>query len=131
LFIILYSNENIFCKINEIDSEGNSPLLFAIKLNRLDAIKILCDNNAEIKHSFYNGSTTPFDYAIMNKNRDVLKILINAFKKQKLSFWHQNQKDIADVLKTIPDFSLVFTVSLNSTLFSVIQSITPKDIFKV
>lgn len=60
-----------------------------------------------------------------------MKILINAFKKQKLTFWHQNQKDLAEVIKSIPDFSMVFTVSLNSTVFSVIKSITPKDIFKV
>lgn len=110
---------------------GNSPLLLAIKLNRLDAIKVLCDNNAEIKHYAYDDAITPYDYAIISKNTNVLKILVNAFKKQKLSLWHQSQKELADVIKKIPDFSMVFTVSLNSTIFSVIKSITPQDVFKV
>lgn len=105
--------------------------MLAIKLNRLDAIKILCDNNAEIKHFAYDDALTPYDYAISSKNGNVLKILVNAFKKQKLTFWHQNQKELAEVIKSIPDFSMVFTVSLNSTIFSVIKSITPKDVFKV
>jgi len=110
---------------------GNSPLLLAIKLNRLDAIKVLCDNNAEIKHFAYEDAITPYDYSIINKNANVLKILVNAFKKQKLTYWHQNQKELKEVIKNIPDFSMVFTVSLNSTIFSVIKSITPKDVFKV
>jgi len=105
--------------------------MLAIKLNRLDAISVLCDNNAEIKHLSYNDSISPYDYAIIDKNINVLKILINAFKKQKLTFWHRNQKDLAEIIKLIPDFSMEFTVSLNSTIFSVIKSITPKDVFKV
>ncbi len=105
--------------------------MLAIKLKRYDAIKVLCDNNAEIKHIPYDESITPYDYSLITKNKEILKILINAFKKQKLTFWHQSQKEILNILRSIPDFSMEFSVSLNSNIFSIIKSITPKDTFKV
>lgn len=92
---------------------------------------MLCDNNAEIKHFAYNEAITPYDYCIANKKREILKVLINSLKKQKLTYWHQSQKDLLGVFRSIPDFSMSLSVSLNSNIFFVIKSITPKDTFTV
>lgn len=131
LIIFIQSFDNLYSNINEIDPQGNSPLFLAIKLNRLDAIKVLCDNNAEIKHVSFEDSISPYDFSIIYEKKEVLKILINSIKKQKLTLWHQSQKDLLLTLRTIPDFSMGLTISLNSSIFSVIKSITPKDNFKV
>jgi hypothetical protein len=117
--------------MNKIDPYGNSALMLSVKLKRIDAIKVLCDNNAEIKHYYYNDAITPFDVALVLKEKEILKIIINASKKQKLNNWENNQKFLINAIKDIPDFSMSFEINLNSNYFSLIKNITPKDKFKV
>jgi len=105
--------------------------MLSIKLKRIDAIKVLCDNNAEIKHFFYNDAITPFDNALILKEKEILKIMLNASKKQKLNEWENNQKILIKAIKDIPNFSMNFELNLNSSYFSLIKNITPKDKFKV
>ena len=62
--------------------------MIAIKLNRIDAIKVLCDHDADINHISFENDISPLDYVISKKNEEVLKILITSIRKQKISNWH-------------------------------------------
>jgi hypothetical protein len=105
--------------------------MLSVKLKRIDAIKILCDNNAEIKYYYYNDAITPFDVALVLREKEILKIMLNSSKKQKLNDWESNQKFLINVIKDIPNFSMSFELNLNSSYFSLIKNITPRDKFKV
>ena len=86
--------EHLICDINEVDPAGNTPLMLAIKLNHYDAINILTDHDADIKHKSFEGDISPIEYAVKNENRKVIKLLMTAMKKQKSSHWERNKKVI-------------------------------------
>lgn len=95
----LNRTDQLWCEINEIDPFGNTPLMLAIKLNRLDAVNVLCDNGADIKHQCYDGDISPLEYAITTKNKQVLSIFVNTVKKQHSVHWENNKLVIFIILK--------------------------------
>ena len=125
------SNTHLFCDINEVDPMGNTPLMLAIKLNNYDAMNVLCDHDADIKHKCFDDDISPFEYAIATRNKKVLKILLNSVKKQKLTHWENSKNDVLKAIKTIPDFSIDLKLNFNSNIFSLFTSITPSDTFKI
>jgi hypothetical protein len=125
------TSSHLYCEINEMDPHGNTPLMLAIKLKNLDAINVLCDHEADIKHKCYEGDISPIEYAISTKNKEILKILINGIKKQKISNWEINKKEILNLIKNIPDFSMDLRLDFDSNIFSLFTSITPSDTYKI
>jgi len=68
--------------------------MLAVKLNRIDAINVLCDNGADIKHQCYEGDISPLEHAISTKNKQILSIFVNALKKQHSTHWENNKQVI-------------------------------------
>lgn len=60
-------------KIDVVDSFNFTPLLYAIKYNKSNAISALLTKGAN--PNFYTGSTTAFLYAALHGNEDAFKIL--------------------------------------------------------
>ena len=85
--------------INEPDPNDNTPLMLAIKMNHHDAIRILCDHEADVRHKSFEGDISPIEYAIRTKNKKLIKILAFAYNKQKLDFW-QGYKEVSINLKS-------------------------------
>jgi len=88
----LESTDHIICDINEPDPNNNTPLMLAIKLKNFDAVCVLCDHDADIKHCSFIGDISPIKYAISIEDRKLIKILSFAYKKQKIFFWQQYKK---------------------------------------
>lgn len=103
----------------------------AIKLQNIDAVNVLCDHDADIKHKSFEGDITPLEYAVMTKNRKILKILVNSLKKQKINYWELQKKDVIRMIKNIPDFSINLKLNFDSSIFSLFSSLTPCDSYRV
>lgn len=110
---------------------NNTPLMLAIKLESVDAITVLCDHDADIRHKPCEGSLSPIEYAVLTKNERILKILICASKKQKISYWENNKDFILQSLKSIPDFTINIKLNFHSNIFSLFSSLTPCDYYTV
>ncbi len=48
--------------------------MLAAKLERLDAIVVLCDHGADIKHKCFEEDISPLEYTINTKNVQILKV---------------------------------------------------------
>lgn len=62
--------------MNQIDLLGNSALMLAHKLGNLDALRILCDHGHNPKFKPLPQLQSPYELAIADKNREILKIYI-------------------------------------------------------
>ena len=71
--------------------------MLAIKGNLIDAIILLCDHDADIKHKSFENDISPLEYAIKNCNKKIILLLFNSIKKQKLSHWG-DKKQVVFVL---------------------------------
>jgi len=125
------TTSHFHCDINEVDSNGNTPLMLAIKLNNYDAINVLCDHDADIKHKSFDDDISPMEYAVLFQNRKIIKILINAMKKQKITNWENNKNEVSKIIKSIPDFSMELKLNFDSNIFSLFSAITPSDFYKI
>ena len=50
--------------------------MLAHKMGNIDAIRVLCDHGANPKIKPFSSSLSPYDLAIQEKNREILKIYI-------------------------------------------------------
>jgi hypothetical protein len=125
------TTSHFHCDINEVDPHGNTPLMLAIKLNNYDAINVLCDHDADIKHKSFDDDISPMEYAVLLQNRKILKILINAMKKQKITNWENNKHEVSKIIKSMPDFSMELKLNFDSNIFSLFSAITPSDFYKI
>jgi len=91
----LESLDHIFCDINEPDPTNNTPLMLAIKLKNYDAIKVLCDHEADITHISFINDISPMNYAISIGDTKLIKMLSFAHRKQKINFWNDYKKVLA------------------------------------
>jgi hypothetical protein len=105
--------------------------MLALKMNNVDVINVLCDHGADIKHKSFDGDTSPIEYAVSLRNTKILRILIQAIKKQKLYHWENNKANILKSIKNLPDFTLDLKLNFDSNLFSIFSTLTPSDNYKV
>ena len=63
--------------VNFQDAFGVAPIHGAARTNRLDVIKILLDNKADINLPTTTGKETPLHYAARFNNPDVVKLLLD------------------------------------------------------
>ncbi len=75
---------NAGADINIIDSDGDTPLIYAVQRESVDIVRLLIDAGADINATNRNGDT-PLIYAIQFikytiqcKNNEVIRLLINA-----------------------------------------------------
>ena len=65
--------------------------MLAIKRNSINAISILCDHDADIEHKSFDNELSPLEYVIRTGNKKIIKILLEAINKQKLTHWENNK----------------------------------------
>jgi ankyrin repeat protein len=124
-------NSHLYCEINECDVNGNTPLVLAIKMNNYDAVNVLCDHEADIKHKCYDSDISPLELAVVSQNRKLLQILLSAQRKQKVSSWEIYKNDVLKVIKTIPDFSIELKLNFDSNIFSLFSALAPSNYYKI
>ncbi len=121
----------MYSEINEVDPGGNTPLMLAIKMKNIDAINVLCDHEAEVRHRAFDGDTSPLEYAMSINNISIVNILLTSIKKQKLTHWENNKINILSSIKQLPDFTLELKFNFDSNLFKIFSSLTPNNSYKV
>ena len=123
--------DNIYSDINEPDPNNNTPLLLALKRNKLDVVQVLCDYGADYNLKTYDNALSPLEYALKIKNIKMLKILINSKKKQKLLEWERNKDTIFELIKKIPNCSMSLKLNFDSNLLNIFSSLTACDDYKI
>jgi ankyrin repeat protein len=73
----------IYCDKNEIDSCGNTPLMLAIKLKKPDAVKVLTDLHCSSKLNPLPEILSAFELAKVQKDRELIEILMESELKLK------------------------------------------------
>ena len=133
----ILSNDNsgknfyIYCDINEVDTNNNTPLLLALKLNNYDVVKVLCDHGAEIQLGSYDNAISPLEFALRNKMTKMLKILVNSRKTKTFSEWESNKEFVFDLIKKIPNFTMNLKLNFDSNLLNLFSSLTASDCYKI
>jgi hypothetical protein len=89
---------------NQMDPCGNTPLMLAVKLGNIDAVKILSDMYTCPKLRPLQELMNAKEIAIAMKNPQILKILISSNQKIKQQFFEENKESIFKVLEKMPDF---------------------------
>ena len=100
--------------------------------NLIDAVQVLCDNNADINLISFENALSPLEYALKIKNYKILKILVNSKKKQKYFEWAKNKEIFFNLIKTIPNFSMTLKLNFDSNLLNIFSSINNNvDTYKI
>lgn len=133
----ILSNDNsgrnfyIYCDINEVDTNNNTPLLLALKLNNYDVVRVLCDHGAEIQIKSNDNAISPLEFALRNKMTKMLKILVNSRKSKMFSEWESNKDFVFDLIKKIPNFTMNLKLNFDSNLLNLFSSLTASDCYKI
>jgi ankyrin repeat protein len=61
-------------RVNLSDPNGTTALHYAVQFKSVDLIKLLIDNDADITIKD-NKDLSPWDYALLNSDENILKIL--------------------------------------------------------
>jgi ankyrin repeat protein len=125
------TNSHLYCEINECDVNGNTPLILAIKMNNYDAVNVLCDHEAEIKHKCYDSDISALELAVVRKDKKLLQILLSAQRKQKVASWETYKTRVLNVIKAIPDFSIELKLNFDSNIFSLFSALAPSNYYKI
>jgi hypothetical protein len=105
--------------------------MLAIKLNNHDAINVLCDHDADIRHKAFEGDISPLEYTLNINDMKILNILVMSIKKQKMIHWENYKNNILNSLKKLPDFSLDLKFTFDSNIFSIFTTLTPNNTYRV
>jgi ankyrin repeat protein len=88
------SDRFIFAERNQLDESGNTPLMLAVKLQNLDAVKVLTDSFSSAKLNATPQTPSPFELACAMKNRSILEVLMNSVQKLKMHYLELNKEAI-------------------------------------
>ena len=116
---------------NTLDPCGNTPLMLAVKLGNLDAVKILSDVYTCPKLRPLPDLMNAKEVAMAMKHQPILKTLISSNQKLKQQFFEENKTAIFSVLESIPDFQVDLNLTCDSNLFPVFSSVAPSDTYKI
>lgn len=75
-----------FTDKNTLDPCGNNPLMLAVKLGNIDAVKIICDVYSDPKLRPLPDLMNAKEIAIAMKDQHILKILMSSNQKIKHKF---------------------------------------------
>ncbi len=76
------SNSEETANINATDSEGNTPLLNALKMQHFETVHLLLKYGADVTFE-NNKKESPIKWALKHPNKPVVKIIINQYIKSK------------------------------------------------
>ena len=121
----------LFVDKNEIDSCGNSPLVLAIRLKNIDAVKILTDLYCSAKLNPFPQVLSAFEIAKTMKDRKIVEILMNAAQKVKQHYMEVHKDAIFRVLERLPDFSIDLHFECTSAYIPWMKHLAPKDTYHI
>ena len=122
---VFYINKNM------LDPCGNTPLMLAVKLGNIDAVKILSDMYTCPKLRPLADLMNAKEVAIAMKHQPILKILISSNQKLKQQFFEENKQAIFKVLESLPDFKVDLNLTCDSNLFPIFSTMAPSDTYKI
>jgi hypothetical protein len=105
--------------------------MLAYKMKRFECMRVLCDHIANPKFRPFSDFPSPYDLALNTKNREVLKLFIEANQKSKQAYLDQTKDEIFTFLNTIPDFSLKMSFECESNMIPFLKNFTPHDTFTI
>jgi len=120
-----------FTHKNAIDQCGNTPLMLAVKLGNVDAVKILSDLYTCPKMRPLPALMNAKEIAIAMKHQVIIKIIMSSNQKIKQQFFEENKQAIFKVLEQLPDFKVDLNLTCDSNWFPVFSSVAPSDTYKI
>lgn len=91
---------------NELDQNDNTALMLAVKLQNLDALKVLCDGYCAAKLSCHSMLPSPYELACALQHEQILEILLTSSLKLKQYFMELHKEQIFRTIEKLPDFSI-------------------------
>jgi len=116
---------------NEIDPCGNTPLMLAIKLDKIDCIKVLSDLHCCPKLRPFPNSPTALELGMALKNREILRCLIESNHKIKQHYLDLHREALFTSLEKLPNFKIDMLFSCKSQYIPFLKNITPSDNYKI
>ena len=139
--LIKCAHEGVFfAEKNELDAGGNTPLVLAVKLGNVDAVKVLTDlfTCPKLKslsycktHSVYLAVPCALDVASAVKHKEMLRILLEANQKIKQHYLDLHKDAIFASLEALPDFKIDLNFSCKSNFIPFVRNIAPSDTYKI
>lgn len=123
----------IYCDKNELDSCGNTPLMLAIKMKNIDAVKILTDLFCSAKLNPIREIFSGFELAKAQKDRVLIEILMESELKIKQHYMDMHKEAIFNALERLPDFNIDLRFECTSSVLpnALTASFTPSDTYKI
>jgi ankyrin repeat domain-containing protein 13 len=116
---------------NELDARDNSALTLAVKLQNLDAIKILTDAYCSAKLSAAPQLPSAYELACSIQHEAILQILIASALKLKQYFMDLHKEQIFRTLEQLPDFSIDLHFECASSYIPFLNYVSPSDTYKI
>lgn len=121
--------------LDQVDSQGNTPLLLAGKLAHGDADYLKCVNflfrsGADGKIRDRNGWSL-MDEAISQQNTRLLAIVFNCLNAKKKDKIERNKLRVLSRLDSVPDFYTEVHWECSSTWIPFLSKIAPSDTFQI
>ena len=121
----------LFVDKNEIDQCGNSPLVLAIRLKNIDAVKILTDLYCSAKLNPFPQVLSAIEIAKTMKDRKIVEVLMNSVQKVKQHYMEVHKDAIFRVLERLPDFSIDLHFECTSNFIPWMKHFTPNDTYHI
>ena len=110
---------------------GNSPLVLAIRLRNIDAVKILTDLYCSAKLNPFPQVLSAFEIAKTIKDRKIVEILMNSVQKVKQNYMEIHKESIFRVLERLPDFSIDLHFECTSNFIPWMKHLAPNDTYHI
>ena len=105
--------------------------MLAVKLQNLDAVKVLVDAHCSPKLSSGTHIPSAFELACALKNRQILEVLLNSVQKLKQYFMDLHKDEIFRTLEALPDFSVDLHFECMSAYIPFLNYVSPSDTYKI
>ena len=125
------TNQDFYCSLEDQDPLGLSPLMYAIKINRIDAVLVLteCGSNPKLRGNPL--FRTPIEEAISQRSHIMLKNLLTAGHRLKQLQWEQEKDNLIKAIEAIPDFSCEMCWECDSKFIPFAKKLAPSDTYKI
>lgn len=120
-----------FVDKNELDQNDNTALMLAVKLQNIDAIKVLCDGFCAAKLSPLPMLPSPFELACALQNESILELLLTSSLKLKQYFMELHKEQIFRTIEKLPDFSIDLHFECQSSYIPFLNYVSPSDTYKI
>lgn len=110
---------------------NNSPLTLAVKLQNIDAVRILTDAFCSSKLNSIQHLPSAFELACAIKNRQILEIIMSSALKLKQYFLELHKDVILKTLESLPDFSVDLHFECTSNFIPFLSNLAPSDTYKI